>query len=110
MKDPDIMARGDLFTGSIRRRERKVHSLVDKGVQADELGGGLGEGEGATEVPVALMAEDLAAFEASLDANLDRLHRELRDGKYVPQPVLQHLIPKAGQPGEVSSSWHPDDL
>ena len=44
--------------------------------------------------------EDLAAFEASLDANLDRLHRELRDGKYVPQPVLQHLIPKAGQPGK----------
>ena len=45
--------------------------------------------------------EDLAAFEASLDANLDRLHRELRDGTYVPQPVLQHLIPKAGQPGKM---------
>ena len=25
---------------------------------------------------------------------------ELRDGEYVPQPVLQHLIPKAGQPGK----------
>ena len=35
--------------------------------------------------------EDLAAFEASLDANLERLHRELRDGEYVPQPVLRHL-------------------
>ncbi len=45
--------------------------------------------------------EDLAAFEASLDANLDRLHRELRDGDYVPQPVLQRLIPKAGQPGKL---------
>ena len=44
--------------------------------------------------------EDLAAFEASLDAKLDRLHRELRYGEYVPQPVLQHLIPKAGQPGK----------
>jgi len=44
--------------------------------------------------------EDLATFEASLDAKLDRLHRELRDGEYVPQPVLQHLIPKAGQPGK----------
>ena len=40
--------------------------------------------------------EDLQAFEASLDANLERLHRELRDGDYVPQPVLQRLIPKAG--------------
>ncbi len=44
--------------------------------------------------------EDLAAFEASRDANLDRLHQELRDRTYVPQPVLQHLIPKAGQTGK----------
>jgi group II intron reverse transcriptase/maturase len=44
--------------------------------------------------------EDLAAFEAELDANLDRLHRELADGSYVPRPVLQRLIPKAGQPGK----------
>ena len=44
--------------------------------------------------------EDLAAFEVSLDANLARLHRELRDGRYEPQPVLQRLIPKAGQPGK----------
>jgi group II intron reverse transcriptase/maturase len=44
--------------------------------------------------------EDLAAFEAELDANLDRLHRELADGSYVARPVLQRLIPKAGQPGK----------
>lgn len=44
--------------------------------------------------------EDLAAFEAELAANLERLHQELKDGTYVPQPVLQHLIPKAGKPGE----------
>jgi len=44
--------------------------------------------------------EDLAAFEAELDANLDRLHRELADGSYVPRPVLQRLIPKAVQPGK----------
>ncbi len=28
------------------------------------------------------------------------MHRELRDGRYEPQPVLQRLIPKAGQPGK----------
>ena len=44
--------------------------------------------------------EDLAACKGSLQANLDRLHQELRDGTYVPQPVLQQLIPKAGQPGK----------
>ena len=45
--------------------------------------------------------EELAVFEASLEANLDRLHRELRDNEYVPQPVLQRLIPKEGQPGKL---------
>ena len=44
--------------------------------------------------------EDLAAFEARLEANLERLHRELKEGTYQPQPVLQRLIPKAGQPGK----------
>ncbi|MEA3643591.1 MAG: group II intron reverse transcriptase/maturase [Lamprobacter sp.] len=43
---------------------------------------------------------DLAAFEAELEANLDQLHEALKDGHYRPQPVLQHLIPKAGKPGE----------
>ena len=42
--------------------------------------------------------EDLAAFKTSLDASLNRLHRVLRDGEYQPQPALQCLIPKAGQP------------
>ncbi len=80
--------------------ERKVHSLVDKVYKRKNLevawekvkrNRGAGGADG----------EDLAAFEASLDANLDRLHRELRDGKYAPQPVLQRLIPKAGQPGKL---------
>ena len=46
------------------------------------------------------MQSHLEAFEASLDANLDCLHRELRDEDYVLQPVLQRLIRKAGQPGK----------
>jgi retron-type reverse transcriptase len=43
--------------------------------------------------------ESLEAFEAQLDGHLERLHRELKEGAYAPQPVLQHWIPKAGQPG-----------
>ncbi|MEM7251547.1 MAG: group II intron reverse transcriptase/maturase, partial [Pseudomonadota bacterium] len=44
--------------------------------------------------------EDVAVFEARLEEQLERLHRELRDGSYVPQPVKRQLIPKAGQPGK----------
>lgn len=79
--------------------ERKVHSLVDKvykrknlEVAWEKVKGNRGAG--------GIDGEDLAAFEAELDANLDRLHRELADGSYVPRPVLQRLIPKAGQPGK----------
>ena len=42
--------------------------------------------------------EDLAAFKAELEMNFKRLHEELKDGTYAPQPVLQHLTPKAGKP------------
>ena len=79
--------------------ERKVHSLVDKVYKRKNLEMAwekVKRNRGAGGVD----GEDLAAFEASLDANLDRLHRELRDGRYKPQPVLQRLIPKAGQPGK----------
>lgn len=79
--------------------KRKVHSLVDKVYKRKNLEVAwekVRRNRGAGGVD----GEDLAAFEASLDANLDRLHRELRNGTYVPQPVLQHLIPKAGQPGK----------
>ena len=79
--------------------ERKVHPLVDKVYKRKNLEVAWDQvqrNRGAGGVD----GEDLEAFEASLDANLDRLQRELRDGEYVPQPVLQHLIPKAGQPGK----------
>ena len=79
--------------------ERKVHSLVDKVYRRKNLEVAwekVKRNRGAGGVD----GEDLTAFEASLDVNLDRLHRELRDGEYVPQPVLQCLIPKAGQPGK----------
>ena len=80
--------------------ERKVHSLVDKVYKRKNLEVAwekVKRNRGAGGVD----GEDLEAFEASLEANLEGLHRELRDGEYVPQPVLQRLIPKAGQPGKI---------
>ncbi len=79
--------------------ERKVHSLVDKVYKRKNLEVAwekVKRNRGAGGVD----GEDLEAFGASLEANLDRLHRELRDREYEPQPVLQCLIPKAGQPGK----------
>jgi RNA-directed DNA polymerase len=78
---------------------KKVHSLIDKvykrknlemaweRVQANRGSGGVD-------------GQSLEAFEAQLDQQLDRLHRELRDDAYRPQPVRQVPIPKEGKPGE----------
>ena len=79
--------------------ERKVHSLVDKVYKRKNLemawlkvkrnaGAGGVDGQSVKE------------FEARLDEQLDRLHAQLRDGTYQPQPVRQKLIQKAGQPGK----------
>lgn len=78
---------------------RKVHSLIDKvykrknlemaweRVQANRGSGGV---DGQT----------LAAFEAQLDRQLDRLQRELKERAYRPRPVRQVPIPKRDKPGE----------
>lgn len=79
--------------------ERKVHSLVDKIYQRKNLAVAwekVKRNRGAGGID----GTDLAAFEAELEANLEQLHVALKDGTYTPQPVLQHLIPKAGKPGE----------
>lgn len=79
--------------------ERKVHSLVDKIYQRKNLQVAwekVKSNRGAGGID----GEDLTAFEVELEANLERLHQELKDGTYAPQPVLQHLIPKAGKPGQ----------
>ena len=44
--------------------------------------------------------QSLEEFEGQLDSQLNRLHSELREDCYQPQPVRQVQIPKAGKPGE----------
>jgi len=79
--------------------KRKVHSLVDKIYKKKNLeiawekvrkNKGCGGVDG----------QSVEEFEEDVQKHLDRLHDELRTRKYSPSPVLQHLIPKAGQPGK----------
>src|SRR6516164_8625222 len=63
---------------------RKVHSLIDKVYQ----------GAGGID------GESIEAFGEGLEERLARLHEELSTDKYIPQPVRQQRIPKAGKPGE----------
>lgn len=79
--------------------ERKVHSLVDNVYQRKNLELAwrtVKRNAGAAGVD----GQTMEAFEVRLDEHLDRLQRELRDQTYEPQPVKQHRIPKAGQPGQ----------
>jgi RNA-directed DNA polymerase len=78
---------------------RKVHSLVDKVYQRKNLEMAwekvqANRGSGGVD------GQSLEAFAADLDPQLDRLHRELKEDSYQPQPVRQVQIPKAGKPGE----------
>ena len=80
-------------------QKQKVHSLVDKIYSRKNLtlawervraNRGAGGADGVT----------IGGFEAALDENLERLHRELRDGTYQPQAVRRLEIPKRGSPGK----------
>jgi RNA-directed DNA polymerase len=78
---------------------RKVHSLVDKVYKRKNLEMAwqkVKRNAGAAGVD----GQSVEVFEQQLDEQLDRLHAELRDSRYQPQPVRQQLIPKAGQPGK----------
>src|SRR5450759_39702 len=80
-------------------QKQKVHSLVDKVYSRKNLTlawervrANRGAG-GADKVTI-------GDFEAALDENLERLHRELRDETYQPQAVRRLEIPKRGSPGK----------
>jgi len=44
--------------------------------------------------------QTIKMFEGHLEANLQKLSQELREGSYRPQPVRRQWIPKPGKPGE----------
>ena len=99
MKDPNIVVRGDWRSGSNPTAAKKVHSLIDKVYQQKNLEIAWGRikanrGSGGVD------GQTLADFEEQLDARLDRLHEELRQNAYEPQPVRRVRIPKVDKPGE----------
>ena len=75
-------------------------SLVSgQGLHAKELGTGMGKvrkNRGAGGID----GQSIKGFEEEQEEQLDRLHEELKQSIYQPQPVREKLIPKAGQPGK----------
>src|SRR6516225_1673993 len=78
---------------------KKVHSLIDKVYKRKNLEMAwekVKENRGSGGVD----GQNLEAFEAQLNQQLDRLHRELKEDTYQPLPVRQHPIPKRDKPDE----------
>ena len=78
-------------------QKQKVHSLVDKVYARKNLHLAwerVRANRGASGTDRITIEE----FEANLEANLERLHRELRDDTYQPLPVRRLEIPKRGAP------------
>jgi RNA-directed DNA polymerase len=78
---------------------KKVHSLIDKVYKRKNLEMAwekvkANRGSGGVD------GQSLAAFEAQLNQQLDRLQRELKEDTYQPLPVRQHPIQKRDKPGE----------
>ena len=78
---------------------KKVHSLIDKVYKRKNLEMAwekvkVNRGSGGVD------GQNLAAFEAQLVQQLERLQRELQEDTYQPLPVRQHPIPKRDKPGE----------
>jgi hypothetical protein len=86
-------------------RAKKVHSLIDKIYQRKNLEMAW-EKVRANRGAGGVDGQSVADFELQRDEQLDRLHRELRDDVYQPQPVRQVPIPKAGKPGEWRNLGH----
>ncbi len=78
---------------------KKVHSLIDKVYKRKNLEMAwekvkANRGSGGVD------GQNLEAFEAQLEQQLNRLQQELKEDTYQPLPVRQHPIPKRDKPGE----------
>jgi retron-type reverse transcriptase len=94
---------------SFEGQKQKVHSLVDKVYARKNLHLAwerVRANRGASGTDRITIEE----FEANLDANLERLHRELRDETYQPQPVRRLVIPKRGAPGKTRPLGYPRSM
>ena len=78
---------------------RKVHSLVDKVYKRENLELAW-ERVRANKGAGGIDGQSIEEFERGLNEHLNRLHQELKEDTYRPQPVRRHLIPRAGQPGK----------
>ena len=78
--------------------ERKVHSLIDKVYKRKNLEMAW-ERVKANRGAGGVDGQSIDDFGEVREAQLDRLHEELRHDVYRPQPVRQKRIPKAGKPG-----------
>lgn len=78
--------------------KKKVHSLVDKIYHRTNLRLAW-ERVKANQGSRGIDGVTLEAFEVDLENNLERLHQELREGCYQPQPVRRVEIPKSGEAG-----------
>jgi group II intron reverse transcriptase/maturase len=79
---------------------KKVHSLIDKVYKRKNLEMAWDRVE-AHRGSGGVDGQSLEAFGQQLGSELNRLHRELKEEAYQPQPVRQVQIPKAGKPGEL---------
>ena len=78
--------------------ERKVHSLIDKVYKRKNLEMAW-ERVKANRGAGGVDGQSIDDFAEVREEQLDRLHEDLRDDAYRPQPVRQKRIPKAGKPG-----------
>jgi retron-type reverse transcriptase len=91
-------------------QKQKVHSLVDKVYSRKNLKLAWERVCANRGTCCGVDGITIEEFEANLDANLKRLHRELRDGAYQPLPVRRLEIQKRGSPGKTRPSGIPTRL
>jgi len=76
-------------------RGGKWHSLIDKVYALPNLYGAWAEVK-ANKGAAGVDHQTIEHYEQDLDANLNKLAAQMRDGSYVPQAVRRVWIPKPG--------------